>query len=133
MNNTLYDLEDANAVKFDAAQDLTSTQKATARLNIGVGEVDTTLAIQGASAESKTTGDAIAAINGKLDSVTEVVSYTTVLSHKEIGETEWPNNVSVVEGYLRNQTLSSPGNLQASTNGKAMRFPILPLKIWMFM
>ena len=125
MNETVYDLEDASAVKFDAAQELTAAQKATARSNIDVGEIDTTLAIQGAAAESKTTGDAITGINTKLDAITEVVSYTTVVSQKLAGETSWPDNVTVTEGYLRNQTLSGAGNLQSTSNGKSYTFSYL--------
>ena len=47
------------AVRYDAAQTLTDAQKQQARTNIGAGEVDATLSVEGMAADAKKTGDEI--------------------------------------------------------------------------
>lgn len=69
INGTEYDIQDANAVAFNESQDLTSAEKAQARTNIGAGEpvtIDATLAIAGAAADAKKTGDELSGVKSQI-------------------------------------------------------------------
>ena len=56
-----------NTVRYDITQDKTDVQKARARANIGVHELDTTLTQRACAADAKAVGDAISDITIEVD------------------------------------------------------------------
>ena len=111
IGQTVFDLEDASSVKFDAVQDLTASQQATVRSNIGVAPVDTTLSVQGSAAESVATKAAIE--EAAMRNFTQVpLEYVLAPD-----DARW----SVIENaYIRSYANSGSGNIQSSSGNTTL-------------
>ena len=105
---------DATLANTGESADAKATGDAIAAAIAEIPNVDDTLSVAGDAADAKATGDRLTAAETNLGDLAEVEGESTELAAKEAESETLPEGFSVTPGYLRNMTVSNPGNLSGT-------------------